>query len=490
MERCAGILLPIFTLPSNQGIGDLGLHCIRLIDKLKQCHFKIWQILPLNPIGFGHSPYQPYSSFAGDEIYINLDAMADYEYFPRSSIKNCNKFADAVDYELVREFKEPYFKKGFKTFNKYYERYQKDYEAFCKDAFWLDAYALYIALKKHYNNEWVNWPSEARDYWKNPKGLDISIFEDEIKYQKFLQFVFYQQWHDVKKYANEQGIKIMGDIPFYMGLDSCDVWQYQDEFLLDDECLPTFVAGVPPDYFSEDGQRWGNPIYNWIKMKGNDYHFWFERLGWNQKQYDMIRIDHFRAFDTYWRIPASSETAKKGEWVLGPRNHFFDSLYKKYPNIDIVVEDLGDIRDEVVELKNDYHLAGMKILQFELLPRTIQKEYDPNVIYYTGTHDNDTMQGFYSKLSHNEKIALRRYLDKCGYENKYFNMLCMQIVLDSEAKVAMLPLWDIIGGKKKGRINTPGTLNDENWTWKLKNNKFLFMRLEALASLIENSKRA
>lgn len=267
MKREAGILMPISSLPSNQGIGDFGKHPYRFIDAISKQNIHIWQILPLNPAGYGNSPYQPYSSFAGDEIYISLDTLADYGLIKQSSVRNFNKFSDAVDFEGVRAFKEPYFRKAYKIFLKNFHQFEKEYQLFCSTAEWLYPYAVFIVLKrKNENKPWQEWKKEERD-WIDSRQLSLEDIEDEIKYHQFLQFIFYKQWNDIKKYAEKHHVKILGDIPFYVGLDSADVWQYKNQFLLDENGYPSFVAGVPPDYFSETGQRWGNPIYDWNIMK-------------------------------------------------------------------------------------------------------------------------------------------------------------------------------------------------------------------------------
>ena len=484
--RTTGLLLPIFSLPSNQGIGDLGLHCNRLIDQLNKTHVKIWQILPFNPSGYGHSPYQPFSSFAGDEIYLSLDRLADDDLIKRSSIKNCNKFVERVDYESVRAFKEPYYRKAFRVFKKDFNRFKNDYDQFLKEAFWLENYATFMSLKKQFNNEaWTTWPKEAKHFVKHPQEYDITNIKDEIEYHKFLQFIFFRQWKIVKDYASSKEVSIMGDVPFYVGLDSADVWENQDDFVLDQEGYPTHVAGVPPDYFSADGQRWGNPLYDWDKMKKDGYTFWMKRLGWNAKHFDMIRIDHFRAFDTYWKIPSYCSTAREGEWILGPAYDFFDTLYQ---NIFIVAEDLGDIRKEVIELKDHYNLYGMKVLQFELEPKMLKASYNPHVIYYTGTHDNDTIENYYISLDHNHRLRVRRYFKRLGIEGRYFYEIAIKYCLNSKAEVVIIPSWDLLGSKD-GRMNIPGIIDERNWSWKLKNNKALFASLEKIAPWIIEANR-
>lgn len=489
MSRKAGILMPIFALPSNQGIGDFGKHAYRFIDAISAQGIKIWQILPLNPIAYGNSPYQPYSSFAGEPLYISMDTLADYGLLKQSSIRNYNKFSDRVDYEGVRAFKQPYFKKAYRTFQKEFSRFAQEYHDFTAKAFWLSAYCAFISLKKKNHFEpWQNWPLEDRVALKQRNRV-LRDLEEEINYEQFLQFMFYKQWNEIKAYAAEKHVEIMGDIPFYVGGDSADVWANQDQFLLDQNGHPTHVAGVPPDYFAQDGQRWGNPIYRWDTMKEDGYRFWCERLAWNQSQYDIVRIDHFRAFDTYWKIPASCPTAREGEWVLGPAYDFFDVIFKKLKGIRLVAEDLGELRPEVLTLRDHYDLLGMNVVQFELSPKLLKRPRREHVILYTGTHDNDTLEGCYQDIENNRKIALRRFFHNLGFEQRTFHELAVQYALASEAEVVIIPVQDLLGLKRDARINTPGTIGSPNWEWKLKNLKNFYAFLPTLGEWLKEHHR-
>lgn len=489
MERKTGILLALSSLPGNQGIGDLGLHAMRFIDAIAKHGIKVWQVLPFNAVGYGNSPYQPYSSYAGDHLYINLDRLAEYGLLKQSSIRNFNKFVDRVDYKGAREFKQYYFNRAYKAFKKNFGEFQEEYDAFCANTPWLEGYAVFMAFR-HANDEqcWTKWPNEFKHYCRDFQ-VDLEPFGEVIFYEKFMQFMFYKQWNEIKEYANQKGIEIMGDIPFYVGLDSADVWEFQDQFQLDEEGNPTVVAGVPPDYFSETGQRWGNPIYNWNKMKKDKYTFWLDRLRWNKEHFDIIRIDHFRAFDTYWKINAECETAVDGEWVLGPAYDFFDEVYRQIPDINIVVEDLGDLRKQVLKLRDDYNLMGMNIIQFEMTPKQLKKDRKEHVIVYTGTHDNQTIEGYYRNLSANERIALRRFFHNRGYDDRSFVDLTIRYCLDSKAELVILPAQDILELKDDARMNTPSTVGSPNWEWKLKNLKKLLPRLEKLHQWIKESNR-
>lgn len=470
MERTSGILLAISSLPGNQGIGDLGKNAYTLIDLLAAHGVKIWQILPLHPLGYGNSPYQPYSTYAGEELYINIDQLADWGLLKMSSIRNFRKFKETVNYQEVRAFKEPYFRKAFRYFKKMSSLFQSEYEAFCEACPWLEAYAMFRALKKK-NGErcWVEW-EEADKNWIKTRTVRKDV-ADEAAYHKFLQFIFYRQWTGIKHYANTKNVQIMGDMPIYVGLDSADVWENRHDFLLDAEGNPTSVAGVPPDYFSPYGQRWGNPIYNWKRLKKDRYDFWIRRLAWAKQQFDLIRIDHFRAFDTYWKIPASCETAVEGERVLGPAYDLFNRIYRALPDIQIVAEDLGDLREEVHQLRDHYQLLGMRVLQFEMEPKRLKKGLPEHVIVYSGTHDNMTLEQWYEQQSQNKKISLRRFFHNRNYRDRHFHDMVNHFALDCEAECCILPMQDLLGLHAEGRMNTPSTIGSPNWEWKLKNYK-------------------
>lgn len=489
MEKNTGILLPISSLPSNQGIGDFGKHTYRLIDAISKQHIKIWQILPFQKLGYGNSPYQPLSSYAGDEIFISMDTLADYGLLKQSSIRNYNKFSESVDYEGVRKFKAPYLRKAYKTFLKMQHEFASEYQFFCSTSDWLYPYAVFITLKKHNDmKSWLHWPKEQKEWIKNRK-YSLEHFADDIQYEQFIQFIFYKQWMDIKKYANEHDVQIMGDIPFYVGIDSADVWQNQAYFLLDEEGNPTSVAGVPPDYYSDQGQRWGNPLYHWEQLKKERYDFWIRRLSWNAQYFNILRLDHFRAFDTYWDIPASCETAIEGEWKQGPAYEFFDELFAQIPDIHLVAEDLGDLRKQVRKLKEYYKLEGMRVIQFELAPKLLKKKQSDHVILYTGTHDNDTLEGYYKELSQNKKIALRRFFHNCGFDNRTFHELVIRYCLSSNANTVILQVQDILGLKSKTRMNTPSTIGSPNWEWKLKNLKEVYALLPQIGVWMKESDR-
>lgn len=483
--RTSGVLMAVSSLPSLYGVGDCGKGCRRFIDYIKECGFGIWQILPLNPLGYGNSPYQPYSSFAGDEIYISLEGLYEEGLLKELPPAFCQN-AERVDYDTVRKFKEKYLKEAFLNFE-----IDEAYERFIALE-WVYPYAVFIALKEQNDRKcWNEWPEEHRN-WVKDKKLDLKPYEKEIAYQMFVQYEFYKQWKKVKAYANKKGIRIMGDIPFYVGIDSADVWMNQEEFLLGADVKPTFIAGVPPDYFSADGQRWGNPIYNWELMKKNNFTFWKKRFGYTANLFDIVRIDHFRAFDTYWKIPAQCPTAIEGEWVEAPGYEFFDVLLKEYPDTEIVAEDLGDMREEVYQLRDAYDFPGMKIIQFTFDPQENNNDFPDrkNMIVYTGTHDNETIRGWYENQPEEVQKLTKEKLEKMGYTDGSIVQRFLYYTFDNIADTAIIPVQDILELGDEGRFNTPGTIGSPNWEWRLKDFQKLEQKQKFLQKLIKNSKRS
>lgn len=483
-ERVAGILMPVASLPSKDGVGGFGKEAYGFVDALARMGMKVWQILPLNPLGYGNSPYQPFSSYAGDELYIDLKLLEEQGLLKPDRKIYEDKCPGKIDYERAREYKSGYLKEAYKAF------VEKDGtpEEFLhfKENSWVYFYAVFVALKKQNDMRcWNEWPKEQKD-WILDRQYDISHLEEEIGYQIFLQFMFLQQWKALKDYANAKGISIMGDIPFYVGIDSVDVWECRENFLLDAEGKPCFIAGVPPDYFSATGQRWGNPIYNWDYLQENHFDFWIERLAYSSKLYDIIRIDHFRAFDTYWKIPAECETAIGGEWVEAPGYALFDTVFEKLPDIQIVAEDLGDLREEVLVLRDHYNFIGMNVAQFTILSPEQPKEHQ---LMYTGTHDNQTIRGWYDALDAKGRRKLRMKLLFCGKPWENIGNKILRYVYCSPAVMAIVPLMDILGLDDSARLNTPGTVGSPNWEWRLKDLDVLHQYEEQMKKLITHAAR-
>lgn len=483
----AGILLPLQSLNGENGIGDFGKAAFDFIDIIKKSGFDMWQILPLNPLGYGNSPYQPYSSFAGDEIYISLDLLYEDGLLEKKAEKIEQK--ERIDYNFVRKFKEKYLKIAYENFKKTKENQTKAYEDFLKFDFVYN-YGVFITLKKENNlRSWNEWPDEMKN-WIVDKKFDLTPYEDKINYEIFVQYIFYKQWMKLKAYANENNIKIVGDIPFYVGLDSLDVWENQKYFEITKDGNPKLIAGVPPDNFSATGQRWGNPIYNWEKIKEDDFSFWINRLAYNGKLYDIVRLDHFRAFDTYWVIDSKNETAVEGEWLFAPGYELFEKIKKDLKDVEFIAEDLGEIRPEVFELRDYFNLKGMVIIQTDIRATDKNYIYAPeNSICYTGTHDNKTIMDWFEDLSEEEKENINKLFQKIGIrnENIYDNFFEFAIRCDSE--YVIIPLQDILGLGKEARINTPATLDEKNWSYKFKSMEKLKEKEEFLKEIIEKNRK-
>lgn len=487
MKRCAGVLLAVSSLPSKYGIGDFGKEAYRFIDDLKKGNFKIWQILPLNPLGYGNSPYQPYSSKAMDPLYISLDLLKEDGLLTKLDTFNPN--ADRVDYQGARAFKDKKLERAYQNFKE--KGNVEDFENWKKNNPWVYNYAVFLTLKKQNDlRMWSEWPIEQQN-WIVDHKYKIGRLKNKIEYEMWTQYILFTQWAKLKAYANINGIEIMGDIPFYVGIDSCDVWENQDCFLLDEEKRPTFIAGVPPDYFSETGQRWGNPIYDWDRMKETKFSFWMERIGFNANIFDIIRIDHFRAFDTYWKIPSSCPTAVEGEWCQGMGYELFDELYRNYKDVKIVAEDLGDLFDSVLVLRDHFNLPGMNILQFTF--EEYKWEYGlkdrENQIIYTGTHDNETINGWIDRISEDNRNAVRAKLERLGYSYPDFAYSFMRLALDNKANYCILPMQDICSLSNYARMNEPSTIGSPDWEYKMVNFEDFENRLGYLSELINNSGR-
>jgi 4-alpha-glucanotransferase len=490
----AGCLMPVSSLPSLYGIGDFGSTAYEFIDILSAMGMKIWQVLPLNPLGFGNSPYQAYSSFAGDEIYINIDKLVDICLLEANDIKPVNPQNKSVDYIKVRSHKQPLLQLAFTNFKKT-NLYKDKYQQFITSHHWLDDYAVFLTFKKINSlNLWTRWPDKYRNWPKN-KQLDLSKYAEQIDYEKFIQFVFYWQWQELKVYANKHRIEIMGDIPIYLGLDSVDVWANQELFLLDKSGNPTYIAGVPPDFFSATGQRWGNPLYDWDKLEKTGFKFWTQRLQGNAKLFDILRIDHFRAFDTYWEIPAHCNTAIDGKWVEAPGYALFNTIYKKLPDIKIVAEDLGDLRPEVYKLRDKYKLPGMKVFQFhfDINKKNTEFENTSNMVIYTGTHDNTTLIAWYKTLSTVHRQQIRSYFKITSKGpnsiSRDLKRAIISYILKCRAKYAIFPLQDILGLNAFARLNTPGTIGSPNWEWRLLDYTTLKAEIDFMSQTIKSANR-
>ena len=463
----AGILWPLASLNGSHGIGDFGKVSYDFIDISKKAGFDMWQILPLNPLGFGNSPYQPYSSYAGDEIYISLDMLYDDGLLEEKVAHLEQK--DRVDYNYVRDFKGKYLKKAYLKFKEKNLENSEAYKKFLEFDFVYD-YAVFLTLKKANKLiAWNEWPSEQKN-WIIDKKLDLKAFEDQINYEIFIQYTFFDQWMKLKSYANKNGIKIIGDVPFYVGLDSLDVWQNQKYFEITEEGKPILIAGVPPDAFSDKGQRWGNPIYKWSEIEKDGFKFWIDRLRYNAKLYDIVRLDHFRAFDTYWQIDAKNDTAIIGEWIPAPGYKLFDIIEKELKDVEFIAEDLGTMMPGVYKLRDHYDLKGMVIIQENLRPwENHFIETTANSAAYPGTHDNKTLFQWYGELDKTQQESIKDYFKTLGINHGDIREDFFDYIMGMESEYVIISLADILGIGQEARINEPATLSDKNWSFKLKN---------------------
>lgn len=480
-DRQAGALLPLSALPGRHGIGDLGKSAYDFVELIKASGFIIWQMLPLNPSAQGNSPYTPYSSFAGDEIYISLEMLVKDGLL--DMVVEFNEDGARVDYEKVRSFKNAYLREAYARF-KIQENpsYEEEYERFLQEAFWLDQYVAFMAVNIQQNKKpWPKWPQRTLD----------DKLEDERNYQRFLQFVFYRQFSALKEWAHYHEVVLMGDIPFYVGLDSADVYFNRDCFLLDQKNEPLYVSGASPDYFTDEGQLWGHPIYNWEYLKKTNYQYWFDRLTWNGKLFDILRIDHFRAFDTYWQVPAHELTARNGEWIEGPGADFFERVTVALPELNIVVEDLGELRDEVHQLRDRFKLMGMRIIQYGFGENEEKEGYHVPKwsVAYSGTHDNSPILGWEDELGITEKFTIAKILDSLKYPGESFCDKVYYRVFACEANVAIVQVQDILGLDGKARFNLPGTVGAHNWTWKLQDLRDLEARVTETKKILKATRR-
>ena len=470
--RSSGILLHPTSLPSKYGIGDLGPEAYNFINFMAESCQQIWQILPLGPTGAGNSPYSAYSALAGNPLLISPDKLLQENLLSGEDLEELPKLpVERVDYDLVIKTKMPLLVKAYENFKKKQEWEQKEFQEFCKtQGYWLEDYALFMAIKEANNGAgWMHWDKAIA----TRQPLAVKEWSDrlaeEIFYQKFVQFQFFSQWKELKEYANEKGISIFGDIPIYVAHDSADVWANREIFCLDEETgEAALMAGVPPDYFSETGQLWGNPVYNWEKLEEDNFKWWVQRIKGMQEYVDLMRIDHFRGFESYWAVPQGEKTAMNGEWIEAPGDALFQILRKELGELPIVAEDLGVITKEVEELRDKFEFPGMKILQFAFdsdaanifLPFNYTNR---NCVVYTGTHDNDTTLGWFEERSFAEKARVVDYLG--GICPQGINWSLIRLALGSVANIAIFPLQDILGLGGWAKMNTPSTIED-NWSWR------------------------
>lgn len=462
-NRKAGILCPMFSLSSKYGIGSFGESAYEFVRFLKKSKQTYWQILPLVPISSdGNSPYLSPSTFAGNYMYIDIDKLIEDGLLSESDVRGYEFEDDYVDYDYVAKSKDEILRKAFEN-NKVLKII--DTENFSEREL-VRGFCLFEALKKHFNGKsWLEFPDDIK-YRKN-KSVDYyeKLLKDEIEYNVFVQCLFYKQYFELKNYANDLGIKIFGDLPIYVSMDSCDMWQNPDMFIINEDLSPKLVAGVPPDRFSETGQYWGNPVYDWDYCEKTGFDWWLKKLKHNLKMYDVLRLDHFRGFEAFWAIVASENTAENGHWIKAKGEEFFEILKKENLIDRIVAEDLGLITDDVINLRNKFSFKGMKVMQFafdvneesDYLPHNVEKK----CVYYTGTHDNQTLRGFVNSRSYDELDYIENYVNSRDVELSMIKAAYM-----TNSCLCMCQMQDFLGLDDDYRTNTPNTLG--NWTWRMK----------------------
>jgi len=471
--RKSGILLPVSSIPSKYGIGTFGKKAFEFIDLLKQSGQSYWQILPLGPTGYGDSPYQSFSTFAGNPYYIDLELLIEEGLLTE---KECAKydFGDNdgyVDYEKVYNARFQVLKKAFARF----DGSTKEYKAFVKKSeYWLDDYALFMAVKNKYDGKsFSEWDEDIKLRKKSALARYTKECKEEVDFYKFQQFYFAKQWSALKAYANENGVEIIGDIPIYVAFDSSDTWANPELFQFDKELKPVAVAGCPPDAFAKTGQLWGNPLYQWEYHKETGYAWWLQRIAYCYELYDVVRIDHFRGFDEYYSIPYGDETAEFGKWEKGPGYDLFKVIKETLGKKKVIAEDLGFLTDSVIKLVKKTGYPGMKILQFAFDSREesdyLPHNYTSNCIVYTGTHDNETIMGWWNTCSRKDRAFAKKYLNV--HSNKDIHKAFIRACFASVAETAIIPMQDFLGLGSEARINIPSTLGD-NWKWRLKDGQF------------------
>ena len=472
MKRSSGILLHISSLPSPYGIGTFGRAAYDFVDQLARAGQGYWQVLPLGPTSYGDSPYQSFSAFAGNPYFIDLDALCNEGLLDRDWISSIawNDVERQVDYGTIFVQRFPVLRAVFSRAKDNWDRMQALDRFAAENADWLDDYALFMALKDENGGvAWENWPYALRMREDSALREARERLGESMRFYQFVQYLFYQQWTNLRAYANERGIKIVGDLPIYVPLDSADVWSAPQEFLLDEQRRPRCVAGVPPDYFSADGQLWGNPIYDWGYMKQTGYAWWMRRMRSACTLFDCVRIDHFRGLSSYWSVDAGAKTARDGEWVKGPGTDFVDLLKAEFPSFEIIAEDLGFLTDEVRELLAESGFPGMKVLQFAFDAREpsnyLPHTYGRHCVCYAGTHDNTTVASWFGEANPDDAAFSVRYLGLNEQEGYVWGML--RGGMGSVANLFIAQMQDYLCLGNEARMNIPGTLGGNNWKWRL-----------------------
>ncbi len=474
MNRAGGVLLSITSLPSKYGIGCFSKSAYDFVDWLKGAGQTYWQILPLGPTSYGDSPYQSFSTFAGNPYFISLEALVEEGVLTEAECEAAD-FGDkpgSVDYEKMYQARYPLLRKAYER-SKISEN--QDYQRFVADnGWWLGDYALFMAVKDRFDGApWTEWAEDIRLRWPNAMDYYHRELYFDVEFQQYLQYTFYMQWMKLKNYANDRGIRLIGDIPIYVAMDSADTWAHPELFQLDENNVPLAVAGCPPDGFSAIGQLWGNPLYRWDYHRDTGYEWWISRLEYCFRLYDVVRIDHFRGFDEYYSIPYEATTAVDGHWEKGPGMALFARVEEALGRREVIAEDLGYVTDSVRELVRSSGFPGMKVLEFAFDSRDsgcandyLPHNYGENCVAYTGTHDNETIQGWFDSISTEEQEMAREYLCDSRTPKKELNWAFISLIMRSSARNCIIPMQDYLGYGNECRMNKPSTVGI-NWKWRL-----------------------
>ncbi len=467
-ERYSGVLLHISSLASNYGIGTLGKSAYQFADFLDAAGQKYWQVLPVGPTGYGDSPYQSFSTFAGNPYFIDLDILVEEGLLTQQDIARYVDVVDdqRVDYNQIYQSRYPLLSIAYANFDIHEDAFN---QFKLENDFWLNDYALYMTLKKvHHGQNWLHWPQpyRLRDATALAEFTDQN--EDEINFQCFMQYLFFKQWHNLKNYVNQKHIQFIGDIPIYVAEDSADVWTNPELFQLNEDLSLKYVGGCPPDGFAVDGQLWGNPVYDWQVHKDQNYAWWVKRIKWITNIFDIVRIDHFRGFESYWRVPAGDKTAKNGSWQPGPGIALFNQLKQELGLLPIIAEDLGYMTKEVHQLREATGFPSMKVLQFAFEPNGrsehIPHNYHENIIVYPGTHDSYTVIGWQNQASAEEVAMAKAYF---GIADEAFHWGMIRGAMTSVAKTVITQMQDLLGYDNRARMNEPSILGRDNWCWRM-----------------------
>ena len=474
MKRSAGILLPVSSLPSAYGIGNFSESAYKFVDWLKDAGQSYWQILPLGPTSYGDSPYQSFSTFAGNPYFISLEELISEGLLTEKECKEAEfgENEESVDYEKLCKNRYPLLRKAYKRSN---INDNTAFADFCRKNNWISDYALFMAVKDKFGGvSWNEWDEDIR--MRTPSAVEKYSKElrEETGFYKYIQYMFYRQWEKLKAYANSKGVQMIGDIPIYVAFDSADTWANPKLFQLDDKNVPKAVAGCPPDGFAADGQLWGNPLYDWEEHERTDFSWWISRLAHCFRLYDVVRIDHFRGFDEYYSIPYGDNTAKNGHWEKGPGIALFSAAEKALGKKEVIAEDLGFVTDSVRKLVKDSGFPNMKVLEFAFDSRDtgsrndyLPHNYNENCVAYTGTHDNQTISAWFGTISDEERETARNYLcDKYTPDEELYKAF-ISLIMRSKANVCIIPMQDWLGLNDSARMNTPSTVG-ENWKWRMK----------------------